>query len=133
MRRRTSLALLAAAAAVAVAGYGALAFKRNLDARTLAASLTGGDPHRGPGLAIRYGCAGCHRVPGVPGPGGLVGPPLAQVGSRVYLAGRLINTPGNLVRWIADPRAVDPGTAMPATGVSEAQARDIAAYLLSRR
>lgn len=54
------------------------------------------------------------------------------MGSRVYLAGVLPNTPENLVRWIYDPRGVSPRSAMPNTGVSEAEAREIAAYLLSR-
>jgi cytochrome c1 len=39
------------------------------------------------------------------------------------------NTPGNLIRWIRNPRSVEPGTAMPALGLSEREARDIAAYL----
>ena len=51
---------------------------------------------------------------------------------RVYVAGRLANTPDNLIRWIRDPRAVEPHTAMPAVGLDEAGARDIAAYLYTR-
>ena len=39
----------------------------------------------------------------------------------------------NIVRWIVDPKAVDSLTAMPVVGVSEAQARDIAAYLYTLR
>jgi cytochrome c1 len=62
---------------------------------------------------------------------GLVGPPLSDVAARVYITGRLPNTPANLIRWIEDPRKIDPKTAMPTTGVSHSQARDIAAYLLS--
>jgi cytochrome c1 len=37
------------------------------------------------------------------------------------------------MRWIRNPSEVDPQTAMPLLGVSEADARDISAYLLSRR
>ena len=34
-----------------------------------------------------------------------------------------------MVRWIRDAPSLSPGTAMPAMPVSDAQARDIAAYL----
>ena len=42
------------------------------------------------------------------------------------------NEPEMLVRWIRDAPSLDPATAMPKLGVSEQQARDIAAYLYSR-
>jgi cytochrome c1 len=99
------------------------------DAMARGAALTGGDAHRGPAAIRSRGCGACHTVPGVPGADGRVGPPLAGVGGRTYLAGVLANSPGNLVRWIMDPTAVDSATAMPDLGVTEAEARDIAAYL----
>ena len=94
-----------------------------------AAQLVGGDASRGK-LAVRqYGCGACHTVPVVVGADGLVGPPLAGVGGRAYIAGVLSNTPDHMVRWIVDPRGVDSLTAMPMTGVSEGEARDIATFL----
>jgi cytochrome c oxidase assembly factor CtaG/cytochrome c2 len=94
-----------------------------------AAHITGGNPKRGQ-LAIRhYGCAACHTIPGVPGANGGVGPALSGIGSRPYIAGVLTNSPSNLVRWIQHPQQVDPLTAMPDVGLSEADARDIASYL----
>ena len=45
----------------------------------------------------------------------------------------LPNTPQNLIRWIQNPPAVDPLTAMPNVGVTQADARDIAAYLYTLR
>jgi cytochrome c2 len=42
------------------------------------------------------------------------------------------NTPENLVRWIQHPRKLSPKTAMPDTGISQNDAKDIAAYLYSR-
>ena len=45
----------------------------------------------------------------------------------------LRNTPDNLVRWMRNPQSVVPGNAMPDMGVTEAQARDIAAYLYTLR
>lgn len=52
---------------------------------------------------------------------------------RTYVAGRLPNTPANLIDWIRDPQAIDPATAMPTIGLDEQQARDIAAYLYTLR
>jgi len=98
-----------------------------------AARMTGGDPGRGK-LAIRqYGCSTCHTIPGIVGANGIVGPPLDRIGSRVYLAGRLSNTPENLMRWIRDPQGIAPGTAMPDLRVTEQDGRDIAAYLYTLR
>lgn len=82
---------------------------------------------------IRYGCAGCHNIPGVPGARGEVGPPLSGFDRRLYIAGALTNEPHNLVRWLVNPSAVDPHTAMPVTGISEAEARVVAAYLLGEQ
>ncbi|WP_149538540.1 c-type cytochrome [Siccirubricoccus phaeus] len=102
------------------------------EAELVARAITGGDPSRAPPLLRRYGCAGCHSIPGVPGADGQVGPPLGGLRSRVYLAGVLPNSAENLVAWLRDPRAVSPRTAMPAAGLGEAEARDIAAYLYLR-
>jgi cytochrome c2 len=38
-----------------------------------------------------------------------------------------------MIRWIVNPRAVNPGTAMPVTGISPAEARHVAAYLYAQR
>jgi cytochrome c len=98
-----------------------------------AAAITGGDPARGPALMRKYGCQSCHTIPGVVGADGLVGPPLAGIASRSYIAGVLPNAPDNMLRWIEDPRSVDSLTAMPNTGVTPSDARHIAAYLYTLR
>jgi len=103
------------------------------DTRELAAAMTGGDPARGREHIRRYGCASCHTIPGVPEADSLVGPSLDKVASRTYLAGRLTNSPDNMIRWIRDPRGVDPQTAMPNLGLTEQDARDIAGYLYTLR
>jgi cytochrome c2 len=92
-------------------------------------ALTGGNPRRGKLLVSSYGCGGCHAITGVPQAAGQVGPPLSGLGARAYLAGRLENRPENLVRWISNPRGVDPQTAMPNVGVTPQDGRDIAAFL----
>lgn len=98
-----------------------------------ARALTGGDPARGKDAITRYGCGACHDIPGVPGAEGKVGPPLSGIASRVVLAGKLANNVDNLERWIRDPQAIVPGVVMPEMGVTEADARDIAAHLETLR
>jgi cytochrome c1 len=50
---------------------------------------------------------------------------------RTMIAGELPNSPDNLVRWIRNPKMIEPGTAMPALGLSDYDAHDVAAYLYS--
>jgi cytochrome c2 len=95
--------------------------------------LTNADPERGRAAIGRYGCGSCHDIPGVRGAGGMVGPPLGQVSQRVFIAGVLPNEPDNMIRWIENPPAIDPQTAMPNTGVTMRDARDITAYLYTLR
>jgi cytochrome c2 len=95
--------------------------------------VAGGDAAAGRQLVAEFGCASCHVVPGRRGPRGHVGPSLAGFGARGYIAGILPNTPDNLVRWLRDPPAVAPLTAMPELGLDERQARDIAAFLATLR
>jgi cytochrome c len=59
----------------------------------------------------------------------LVGPRLDQIAIRVYIAGVLVNTPDHLIRWIQDPPAVDPLTAMPNLRLKDQEVRDVAAFL----
>lgn len=103
------------------------------DADALAQDMTGGNPANGRHLLYSYSCGSCHAIPGVAEANGTIGPPLRGFGSRVYIAGFEQNTPENLSRWIAQPQEVQPGNAMPDLGVTEQQARDIAAYLYTLR
>jgi cytochrome c oxidase assembly factor CtaG/cytochrome c2 len=95
--------------------------------------IAGSDHERGQQIMGFYGCPTCHVIPGVRGANGKVGPPLTGVADRVYLAGRIANEPQNMIDWIRDPQKIDPQTAMPNTGVTERDARDIAAYLYTLR
>ncbi|MEZ4869288.1 MAG: c-type cytochrome [Caldilineaceae bacterium] len=95
--------------------------------------VPGGDPRQGEQAIMQYGCGSCHTIAGVPGARGLVGPPLTGVGERAYIAGVLPNTPDDMVLWIMNPQAFVPGNAMPNLNVSEADARNIVAYLYSTR
>jgi len=91
-----------------------------------------GDPERGRIALTQYACHSCHIVPSIPGSKIYVGRPLDDLDKRRYIAGKIPNTQQNLVRYIIDPQALDPGNAMPAMGVSERDALDISAYLLSQ-
>ncbi|MDQ2802157.1 MAG: c-type cytochrome [Pseudomonadota bacterium] len=77
----------------------------------------------------RSGCGSCHQIPGIMHATGLVGPPLIHFSKRTMIAGYLPNTRQNLVHWIQHPQQIAPSNAMPDAGLTERQARDIAAYL----
>jgi cytochrome c oxidase subunit 2 len=86
-------------------------------------------------------CVACHAIAGTTARG-TIGPNLTLFGSRPLLgAGTLANTRDHLTRWIKDPAAVKPGALMPGTlrgtagvgptGLTDAEVRAVAAYLLS--
>ena len=122
MRRTFTIAVAAWVAATAAACSGGRT-------ESVYMAATGGDVARGKQIIRDKGCGACHTVPGIHGAKGLVGPPLNLFGRRAYIAGRVANKPENLVRWIMNPHDVDPETVMPALGLNEQQARDVAAYL----
>lgn len=85
-----------------------------------------GDPARGKAVAVNSdlgNCVICHQIP-VPelpeGAAGDIGPDLAGVGSRL--------TAAELRLRIANPKAIDPDTVMPAYYVSEGLTRVQARY-----
>ena len=92
-----------------------------------------GDRALGRRLIDEYGCSSCHTIPGVAGANATVGPPLTDWADRHYIAGNLQNTPENLISWIRNPQAIEPGTAMPDMGVTTEDAQHIAAFLFSLR
>jgi cytochrome c2 len=95
----------------------------------VAGLLTRGEPALAPDVFRRYGCTGCHTIPRIPGADGKVGGPLVDMRERVYIAGVVNNDAEALVRWIVSPTSFDAKTAMPDTGISEVEARALAAYL----
>ncbi|WP_246690422.1 c-type cytochrome [Microvirga aerophila] len=125
-----TLALVVLTGAAIYAGY---QMKLSKEMRTRAIALTAGNPDFGRDLARRYGCAGCHTIPGVPHAKGQVGPSLQGFAARVYVGGVTTNTPDSLIQWIENPRSLDPKSAMPITGISRQEARHVAAYLYTLR
>jgi cytochrome c2 len=102
-------------------------------ARTNAEQMTHGNAERGKAAIQRYGCDGCHEIEGLPVAAGQVGPPLAGIASRAEIAGTLPNLPSQMVLWLRYPQRVLPGNGMPQMSVTEADARDLAAYLYTLR
>jgi nitric oxide reductase subunit C len=67
-------------------------------------------------------CVACHALGGQ---GGAVGPALDRVGDRFDAA--------YLQRWLQNPQQVRPGTAMPQLPLTEAQVRELVAFLSQLR
>jgi cytochrome c len=88
---------------------------------------------RGQQVVGRSACGSCHVIPGAPLADGMAGPSLAGLGQRAIIGGALPNTTANLALWLRDPQRFAPGGAMPATALSQADARDAAAYLETLR
>jgi cytochrome c oxidase subunit II len=81
-------------------------------------------------LFLTKGCVGCHSLTAVNAPKGMVGPNLANVGARTYIAaGTLKNTDENLAHWIRDPQGIKKGVLMPNLGVTADEARSLVAFL----
>jgi len=121
-------------ASVVIAANGLAACQPGRDAEGREAiAMTDGDPTRGQVMMRTYGCETCHVIPGVHGGEARVGPSLAGIASRTYIAGVVTNTPSNMMKWLRDPPAVDSQTAMPNVGVTPADARHLAAYLYTLR
>lgn len=97
------------------------------ESRTVA---TGSNSDRGKALITQYGCTACHSIPGIEGKGA-VGPPLDRIALRTFIAGKVQNTPQNMITWLQNPQAFDPANAMPNLGVKPDDARDITAYLFT--
>lgn len=117
---RTLVRAVVLALASALAGCGDPSMQR-LDARQANGQL----------LLRQFGCGDCHVIPGVADARGNVGPPLTHIAKRTYLAGRVPNRPETMAQWIRAPQRFDPMTHMPDLQVTEAHARDMAAYLFT--
>ena len=103
-----------------------------MKAAPIAAPGDGGeapDAKRGKQAIHQYACLTCHEIPGMVGANAPVGPPLRGIGRRTMIAGGLPNDPQNLAAWLRDPKRFNPESAMPSLGLTERDARDVAAFL----
>lgn len=105
-------------------------FERWVAAQRTPAPEATGPAAEGRDIYLRSACVGCHAIRGVSA--GVLGPDLTRFGSRATLAaGMFPNTVENLTAWIRDPTGIKPGVKMPDLGLTEAQARAVATYLMS--
>jgi cytochrome c oxidase subunit 2 len=92
------------------------------------------DPNtkKGRELFLSLACVGCHSVKGTPA-SGKVGPELTYVASKKSIAGGVLSPvdEANLTKWIKNPPAVKPTTAMPNLNLSDDQVHDIVQWLLT--
>lgn len=124
------VAFLTALPTMSPPAYAALAEQAGHPARAPRPVQALPDAERGRLALTQYACNACHLIPGVTGPATLVGPPLRDLAARQYIAGGLANNSANLALWLQNPQRFQPHTAMPAMGVTESDARDMAAFLL---
>jgi cytochrome c2 len=97
-----------------------------------AREVTQGNPRHGRKAMQKYGCISCHTIDGLSSEA-LVGPPLTRMAGRSYIAGSMPNNPVNMIHFIQHPRKVRTDGAMPEMGVTNQDARDMAAYLYQFR
>ena len=93
-----------------------------------------GDANAGRMLFSSKGCIACHVAPGVPGATGTIGPSLAGIGDpakKPRLTDGGANTPEHIKAWIQNPQQLKPGTMMPNLGLSDKEASDLTALLLT--
>lgn len=109
--------------------------KQGIQPLALPKRYLGGDPARGQQLVKEIGCLGCHTVKGLGGPkerekGSRLlgrydfGPDLSKIGSK-------ITNPDWLFNWLLEPKTIDPLARMPRMRLSEKEAADITAFLLT--
>lgn len=95
--------------------------------------VVGGDVERGRRIIAAIECGACHTIPGIQGAHGIVGPPLTDFAERKFIGGVVPNEPTILVRWVQDAPSIAPHTGMPDLGLSDDEARHVAAYLYTLR
>lgn len=123
-----------AAAAAAVGGLQVSTAGAQVAAQAPVAPAPVADPlvAQGKQLFAAKACSGCHSLDATKPMG--VGPNLAKVGSRSYIAaGTLKNTDENLARWIQHPQSWKHGVLMPELGLTDAETKAIVAFLRTNK
>ncbi|GIW81710.1 MAG: hypothetical protein KatS3mg105_3517 [Gemmatales bacterium] len=117
--------------------YGQVRPIEQISQQELHARLPGADNiFRGKQLVVEHGCLGCHKYRGR---GGIIGPDLTHVGDKTVHDFDFKNIPKHFKRTVEDwmfahfksPQAVIPNTLMPEMGLTDDEARDLTAYMLS--
>ncbi|MFN8525052.1 MAG: cytochrome c [Chloroflexota bacterium] len=128
-----TICLIATSAACGGAGAGS---KPGAKDGAAPAVKVDGDTNAGKQLFSTKGCIACHTAAGVPGATGSIGPNLnglGDPGKRPSLTDGAPNTPENIKAWIQDPGKRKPGTMMPNLNLSEKEATDLTAFMVTLR
>ncbi len=97
---------------------------KNSETSQLTKAPASGDKTRGEKLVKDLGCLGCHKSTGAENAGNY-GPELSGLGSKV--------SADWLFTWLKNPKHLSPETRMPSLRLSDDEASDITAYLLSMK
>lgn len=107
----------------------------SIDEASLHRSLPGADViSRGKSMVVTLGCLGCHQYRGR---GGALGPDITYVGDKTRHDFDFTHVKGEhtVRQWLFEhfkvPRKVSPDTLMPDYELSDDEARDLAAYMMS--
>jgi cytochrome c oxidase subunit 2 len=104
-------------------------FEQWLAAQRAPAAEPTGDAAEGKTIFAGRACVGCHTVRGVST--GALGPDLTHFGSRAWMAGGVLPINVDTVAaWVKDPARYKPAVKMPALGLTDAEARAVATYLV---
>jgi cytochrome c len=126
---RKLILLLALGGLILIGALGYLYLEPGIGDRHPVWVVPEGNQRLGREALLRHGCYACHVITGIREATGRVGPKLEEIDRQIYIGGVLPNLPENMILWIQDPLRFSPQTAMPDLGVSDQDARNIAAYL----
>ena len=134
--RALSIGLVAGTLALVACAPPAPPPKPTTDAKPAASSGApiAGDAANGRTLFTAKGCIACHTAQGVQGATGTIGPNLNGIGDpakKPKLTDGGNNTPEHIREWIKDPQKLKPGTMMPNLQLSDKEADDLTALLLT--
>ena len=105
------------------------AFRQWTDARRAGASAPAGASANAGRVVFARSCGVCHAVAGTEALGRM-GPDLTHLASRPTIgAGALTNTSEHLAQWIRNAPGVKEGVRMPPMPLTDAELRDVVAYL----
>ena len=91
----------------------------------------GPSAERGKQLLSAKACISCHRIQGVPGAVGTVGPDLTHLASKTAIAGGAVPlNEENLKKWLKNPPALKPGTGMPNLGLTDDEVQSLTLFLM---
>ena len=92
--------------------------------------VAAGDAARGQTIFLNQNiCWSCHTIDGTKAQAKIAPRPLTHFTTYEQIAQTLPNTPDNLRKWLHDPQAVKPGTAMPNLNLKAQDVEDLVAYL----